>query len=357
MTFSPTRSGTERILLWLALIVIIIYGVRMTSPVITILLVSLVLSLLLYPATAWLQKKGLSVRVSVGVVIVAALLCIVLVLFLTISSFEVILVDLPQYHDDLTLRLADTATLLSAHGINPGYLVSQNFNLVDSIQTMFSSLMNIGGDFMDLFFIAVTTCFMLLEAPPIIERIKVMLAGEPEKLRKLARMSGFVVDFMIVRTETNVFHGVLFGGVLAIMGVHAALLWGILTFFLCYIPYFGLILAAIPAIFFAWLQFGIWGVVAVIALVCILNLIVENPVFSYLAARRFEIPALVVILSVIFWGWLLGFAGMLFSIPFTLMVATLFEFSDELSWINVLLGLERLFEDSTVQPDMPTGDR
>ena len=96
MTFSPTRSGTERILLWLALIVIIIYGVRMTSPVITILLVSLVLSLLLYPATAWLQKKGLSVRVSVGVVIVAALLCIVLVLFLTISSFEVILVDLPQ---------------------------------------------------------------------------------------------------------------------------------------------------------------------------------------------------------------------------------------------------------------------
>ena len=60
MTFSPTRSGTERILLWLALIVIIIYGVRMTSPVITILLVSLVLSLLLYPATAWLQKKGLS---------------------------------------------------------------------------------------------------------------------------------------------------------------------------------------------------------------------------------------------------------------------------------------------------------
>jgi len=49
--------------------------------------------------------------------------------------------------------------------------------------------------------------------------------------------------------------------------------------------------------------------------VCILNLIVENPVFSWLAARKFEIPALVVILSVIFWGWLLGLAGMLFSRP------------------------------------------
>ncbi|MFZ0006079.1 MAG: AI-2E family transporter, partial [Methanoregula sp.] len=236
--------------------------------------------------------------------------------------------------------------------INPSYLFSQNFDLVDSIQTMISSVMNIGSDLMDLFFIAVTTCFMLLEAPPIIGRIKSMLANQPEKLRKLSCMSSFVVDFMVVRTETNVFHGVLFGGALAIMGVHAALLWGILTFFLCYIPYFGLILSAIPAIFFAWLQFGIWGVVAVIALVCFLNLIVENPVFSYLAARRFEIPALVIILSVIFWGWLLGFAGMLFSVPFTLMVATLFEFSDELSWINVLLRLDHLFREITVQPNI-----
>ncbi len=59
------------------------------------------------------------------------------------------------------------------------------------------------------------------------------------------------------------------------MGVHAAVLWGILTFMLSYIPYIGLIIAAIPAIFFAWLQFGIWGAVAVIALVCILNLVIE----------------------------------------------------------------------------------
>ena len=164
-------------------------------------------------------------------------------------------------------------------------------------------------------------------------------------------MSGFVVGFIVVRTETNLVHGLLFGGVLAIMGVHAAILWGILTFILGYIPYFGLIIAAIPAIFFAWLQFGLWGAVAVIALVCILNLIVENPVFSWLAARKFENPALVVILSVIFWGWLLGLAGMLFAVPFTLMVVTIFHFSDELIWINTLLGVGDLFEESGAGAD------
>jgi predicted PurR-regulated permease PerM len=89
----------------------------------------------------------------------------------------------------------------------------------------------------------------------------------------------------------------------------------------------------------------------VIVLVCILNLIVENPVFSWLAARKFEIPALVVILSVIFWGWLLGIAGMLFAVPFTLMLMTLFQFSDELRWINALMGVGSLFGESGTGAD------
>lgn len=128
------------------------------------------------------------------------------------------------------------------------------------------------------------------------------------------------------------------------MGVHSALLWGILTFILSYIPYIGLIIAAIPAIFFAWLQFGLWGAVAVIGIVCALNLVVENPVFSYFASRKFEIPALVVILSVIIWGWLLGIAGMVFAVPISLMVLILIQMSDDLRWINTVLGVDHLFE-------------
>jgi predicted PurR-regulated permease PerM len=350
MTLSLTLSTTERVLLCLALFVIIIFGIRMTGTVMTIILVALVLALLLYPATTWLRRRGLPYPAAVGVVTIAAALCIVLFVYLTVASFNVIIADMPQYQSELALRLSDITTLLSAHGISTGKLLSSTPDLSNIIPALLSSLMNLGADLMDIFFVAVTTFFMLLEAPPLIARAGAMLKGSPEKFRHLAKMSGFVVDFMVVRTETNFVHGVLFGGALAVMGVHAAILWGILTFVLGYIPYFGLILAAIPAIFFAWLQFGIWGAVAVIAMVCILNLVVENPVFSYLAARKFEIPALVVILSVIFWGWLLGLAGMLFSIPFTLMVVTLFSFSDEFAWINTLLGLDPLFAEKESDP-------
>jgi predicted PurR-regulated permease PerM len=346
MTFPATLSRTERVLLCLALVVIILLGIRMAGSIITIILVALILTLLLYPATRWLRTKGLPAPAAVGVVTVVAALCIVLVVFLTVSSFNMIIAGLPQYQDELAARLADVTAFLLAHGFGTGQLSTAVPDLGNIIPALLSSLLNLGGDLMDVFFIAVTTFFMLLESPRLIGRVESMLHDEPEKLRHLSRMSGYVIDFIVVRTETNLVHGLLFGGVLAVMGVHAAILWGILTFILGYIPYFGLIIAAIPAIFFAWLQFGLWGAVAVIVVVCILNLIVENPVFSWLAARKFEIPALVVILSVIFWGWLLGLAGMLFAVPFTLMLMTLFQFSDELRWINTLLGAGNLFGES-----------
>jgi len=64
-------------------------------------------------------------------------------------------------------------------------------------------------------------------------------------------MTGYVIDFIIVRTETNAIHRFLFGGFLAVIGIQRAILWGVLTFLLRYIPFIGLIIAAIPAIFFA----------------------------------------------------------------------------------------------------------
>jgi len=81
----------------------------------------------------------------------------------------------------------------------------------------------------------------------------------------------------------------------------------------------------------------------VIAAVAVLNALVENPIFAHFASRRFDIPALVVILSVIFWGWALGVAGMIFAVPLTLIVLMIVQFSDDWAWVNTILGVDHLF--------------
>ena len=335
-------SGSSRILVLAGFFFLVIMGIKFTAYVFTIITVSLIFTLIAYPALEWLKKRGVPGLLSATLLTFAAIAAVVLLIIFSVYSFGVLLRDLPIYQVEFNEKLAGISGILQTLGL-PAEIVSSIPDLPTIMKAVLSFTMTLSDLILYLFFIAVTTFFMMLEAPHLAARLARLSAFTPEKIARLSRMSRIMIDFVVVRTETNLVHGILFGGILYAMGVHAALLWGVLTFVLSFIPYIGLIIAAIPAIFFAWLQFGPWGAIAVIAVVCLLNLVVENPVFSFFAARKLEIPALLVILSVIFWGWLLGIAGMVFAVPLTLLVLILIRCMDDLEWVNTLIGVDHLF--------------
>ena len=351
MTFPSGHQGISRAFILLVFCFLLVIALKMTAYLVTILVVSLVLGMLALPLVDRLRKRGIPDVLAVSVVTGIALFLLVILAALTVFGFSTLMRDLPLYQVELNLRIAEIEGTLSGYGLSGLLVTAPAPDLKYVVDLVISSAISVGDLVLYLFFIGVTTFFLLLELPRLPARLNRIPAFRGEKLSELTRMSRYMIGFVIVRTETNAVHGLLFGSTLFLMGVHAALLWGVLTFVLGYIPYIGLILAAIPAIFFAWLQFGWWGAAAVIALVCILNLVVENPVFSYFAARKFRIPALVVILSVIIWGWILGIAGMVFAVPITLGILVLFQCSDELAWVNTLLGVDQLFvEDPDKEP-------
>ena len=340
---STEMSHTERSLLVIALVFIIIIAAKTTAYLVSLFLMAIIISMLATPALFWLKEKCLSDFVATLVIALVACLIILGFINLTALSINTVISDLPQYQQDLNIRLGDIAALLAPFGLssivsNPPAL---DLGMLSSIGI--SGFMSIVDTIMFLFFVGVLAFFMLLEAPRMGAHLVGHFGKELPTVHNLSRMTGYVTDFIVVRTETNFIHGVLFGGFLGIIGVHGAILWGVLTFLLGYIPYFGLLIAAVPALFFAWLQFGVPGAVAVIIAIAVLNLIVENPVLSYLTARKFEMPALLVLISVIFWGWLLGLVGLLFAVPFTLIILLIFQSSDELRGINVALGVDHLF--------------
>ncbi|MCK9297692.1 MAG: AI-2E family transporter [Methanoculleus sp.] len=342
----PRSAGT---ILLLTAAVFLIIGVQAIAYIITIIAVSLILAMIIYPATKALRSRGFPEIAAVGAVAVIASLVVLLICYLVFFSFENLVSALPLYQQELTIRLSEILTLLARYGIDTGSFSPSSINLQGFAGFLSSSAISIADLLLYLFFIAVTTIFTLIEAPRMPERIQ-RVTNRPETVEGFSRMSRFLIDFVIVRTEANLVHGFLFGTFLWVMGVHAAVLWGVLTFLLSYIPYIGLIVAALPAIFFAWLQFGLWGAIAVIAAVAVLNALVENPIFAHFASRRFDIPALVVILSVIFWGWALGVAGMIFAVPLTLIVLMIIQFSDDWAWVNTILGVDHLFTGEQTPP-------
>lgn len=345
MSISTEISRVDRWLLAVALILIIIIALKTISFIVTLFLMSVILTLLCLPAVDWLKKRGLS---NFHATVVVALLGILIALgfiFFTMLSFNSLMASIPQYQSELNNRIEDINALLDTYGISITTDGQPLVKIGDIMEYGYSGVMNLLEAVEFLFFVAIMTFFMLLDAPRVATLFEERLGRDSETSRQMNLLIGYVTDFIVVRTETNFIHGLLFGGFLGLIGVHGAIMWGVLTFLLGYIPYIGLFIAAVPAIFFAWLQFGLPGALIVIGVVGILNLLVENPIYSYLAARKFEMPALIVIISVIFWGWLMGLVGMLFSIPFTLLLLLLFEMVEELRWINVALGVNHLFRD------------
>jgi predicted PurR-regulated permease PerM len=337
-------TRVERSIIIIALLFIILLAVKMTSYIISLFLMALVMTMLATPSLLWLRKRGLSDFVATLVVSLCAVLVALGFIGLTALSFQAVISAMPQYQQDLTVRLTDITNMLAPYGLSAIVSKPPELNLGQLFSIGVGSAMSLADGLMFIFFVGVLTFFMLLEVPRITAHLEEHFGKDSHTMHHFSRMVGYVIDFIVVRTETNFIYGVLFGGFLGLIGVHGAILWGTLLFLLGFIPYFGLFIAAIPAIFFAWLQYGIPGAVAVIVVILVLNLVIENPVLSWLTARKFEMPALMVIVSVIFWGWLLGLVGMLFAVPFTLMILLTFQLSDELRYINVALGVDHLFQ-------------
>lgn len=200
---------------------------------------------------------------------------------------------------------------------------------------------------MDLFFILVITCFALLEVPKMPDRIRKVFGENSGKVESLQLITTNIIKWLVVKTKTNVVLGASFGALLFAMGIDMALFWALMAIILSYIPYIGLIIVAIPAIILAWLQLGIWGAVILIIGICIINAVVENFVFSKFAADSFQIPPLIVIVTLILWSWILGPIGLFLSVPFTVILVALLHGNEDTRWIVTLMGLEELDEQKT----------
>ena len=95
-------------------------------------------------------------------------------------------------------------------------------------------------------------------------------------------------------------------------------LWAVLAFLLNYIPNIGSVLAGIPIVLQALLLNGFSDGIAVMIGVIAINMLVGNILEPRMMGKTLGLSTLVVTLSLLFWGWLLGTVGMLLSVPLTM---------------------------------------
>jgi len=123
-----------------------------------------------------------------------------------------------------------------------------------------------------------------------------------------------------------------------IIGVDYPVLWGVLAFMLNFVPNIGSIIAAVPAVLLAMVQLGLPSALVVAAVYVAVNVLIGNIVEPRFMGKGLGLSTLVVFVSLVFWGWVLGPVGMLLSVPLTITVKLALDSKPETQWLGHLLG-------------------
>ncbi|MCE5213543.1 MAG: AI-2E family transporter [Methanobacterium sp.] len=126
-------------------------------------------------------------------------------------------------------------------------------------------------------------------------------------------------------------------GILFVFDINFAVLWGLLTFILGFIPYIGIVIAAIPPVLVAWAKYGIEGAVIMALFFVIINTVAESYIFPKLTGKGLQMSVFVVFASLFVWGWALGSVGFFLGVPLTLIIIRYLDQFEETRWLAKLM--------------------
>ncbi len=337
---SDLNRGT-RILVIVAALAIITGSIHQAQSVLVSFLVAVFLAAIGTPSLLWLERKRIPYVVAVLLVVAGMAAILVVIGVLVGTSLNSFYTDLPYYQVRLQKHLSSLQTFLATKGIR--FTDSFLFDPVnaEAVRNLNASLLTgLGSALFEIVVILLIVTFILLEASSFPVKLRAIL-GDPQK--DFHSFMGFVYDinrYMVIKTGISLTVGVLIGLWLWILGVDFPILWGFLAFLLHYVPNIGALIAAVPAVFLALIQLGAGPAALAAVGYLAVDFILGNVVEPRLMGRRLGLSTLVVFLSLIFWGGLLGLIGVVLCIPLTMTLKFACENNKSTRWIAVLLGPE-----------------
>ncbi len=148
-----------------------------------------------------------------------------------------------------------------------------------------------------------------------------------------------IQTYMVTKTLVSLVSGVTTTLFTWMLGLEFPILWGVMTFLLNFIPNIGSIIAVVPPVLVAFLQFETLtpGLIALVVL-SVVDMVMGNVVEPRVMARSLDLSTLVVFVSMIFWGWLWGRVGVVLAVPLTAAIKIICEHVEGLHAIAILLG-------------------
>ena len=170
-------------------------------------------------------------------------------------------------------------------------------------------------------------------------RLRRSVGSDHPQAERLVVFGRNVVRQLGLRAIVNLFTGTGVVILLLVLKVDFPVMWGILTFFLSFIPWIGLPLAVTPAVILALAEHGPTTALLVIAGVVVINVLAENALSPMLMGRGLSISPTVLFIGFLFWAWLLGGPGAFLAAPLTIFLILMLETFPETRWLASVMGV------------------
>ncbi len=341
MTEQSNFTRGTRFLMIAAALVIIIAGINQAQSVLVSFLVAVFLAMLGTPPVLWLQRKHVPSVLAVLIVVAGMIAILLIVGGFVGTSLNSFIDAMPSYQQRIQERVSELRPLLAKKGIRvTEKALLEYINPAAAVKLFVGMLGGLGAALSNIILILLTVMFILLEASSFPVKLRAVLGDPQQAFPQFTRFVDDMKRYMIIKTGISLSAGVLIGIWLTILGVDSPILWGFLAFLLHYVPNVGSIIAAIPAVIVALVQLGIGHAALTAAGFLAVNFSLGNVVEPKLMGRRLGLSTLVVFLSLVFWGSMLGLIGVVLCIPFTMTLKFACENNESTRWVAVLLGSE-----------------
>jgi AI-2 transport protein TqsA len=392
MTQSRKQSGSGlRILLSLASVVVIVMGLKGSAALFIPVMLGLFLALLSLPILNWLDERGLPRPLAVVATVLIDLLFLFVILFLLSGVIGDLQSKSADYAERMRKQAAHFSTTMDQQiarfgsfwtrtgdevpspvggtpdvnetpaGVPPAVTLASEADLSTVLDTSFPTFQELFERYWDSnrlvamigqfdvvsrftslasqsIFALIVMIFILSESGRYSHKVRDVLRVKGPDLSLFQNTSRDIQKYLAIKTVASAVTGILAAISCIIFRVDFPLLWGLVAFLFNYVPAIGSIFAAVPPVVLALIMHGFWPAAGVLTCYLVINFTIGNFLEPIFLGDRFGISTVIVVLSVLFWGFIWGPVGMLLAVPLTMLVKVMLDNNSDLRWISAFMG-------------------
>jgi predicted PurR-regulated permease PerM len=333
--------------------VVVAAGLQVAAWLVAPVFLALVVAITIDPVRRGMVDLGLPGWAATAVLILLVVVGVVVLAGLAVIAVAQLATILPEYADEADALVVAVTATLGQWGVGPDQLRALGASLSSAtlLRLVGGLLSGLTGVLGNAAFVLSVLLFLCIESASAGARLA-LVAGvrraTGDALRAFARGTR---RFIGVTTVIGLVTGVIDTVVLALLGIPAALLWGMLVFVTNYVPYVGFWIGLAPPALLALLVGGGPLLAVVVGVFLVVNFVLTSLVQPYFIGDAVGLSVTVTVVSLVLWGWLLGPVGAVLSVPLTLLVkAVLVDHDPRAVWADALLSSARRVDQLRTEP-------